>query len=113
MHQLNGAWFEFTTHATSRALDMALDEDAIRETLGNPRSTQPGLPGREIWTRDKVSAVVVAQDGFWLVVTFLWSTANGWALDRETVQSRQEPYSADQARAMRYSVKKRRRGGHR
>lgn len=113
MHQLNGAWFEVSRHATKRALDMALDEAAIRDVLGNPRHVQPATAGREIWTRDKVSAVVFQCDGFWTVVTFMWSTANGWAADRESVHSRSEPFSPEQQRAMRFAVKKRKRGEHR
>lgn len=51
MWQLNGAWFELTPHAINRALDMALDEDAIRGVLGDPRHVRPGTAGRELWTR--------------------------------------------------------------
>ena len=110
MHQLNGAWFEFTQHALIRAADMALDEDAIRETLGNPRHVQERAEGKEIWTRGKLSAVVRPQDGVWLVVTFMWATANAWAMDRETVHSRKDPLDRDRDRAMRYSAKMRKRG---
>ena len=108
MHQLNGAWFELSQHAMIRALDMALDETAIRDTLGNPRHVQATTEGRE--TRGKVSAVVRPGDGFWTGVTFMWSTAAAWAADRETVQSRSEPFDRGRERAMRYSAKMRKRG---
>lgn len=110
MWHLNGAWFEVTPHAVTRALDMALDEDAIRETLGNPRHTRPGLGMREMWTRDKLTAVVEPREGFWMVVTFVWATANAWATDAETVRSRESGISADSKRAFRYAQKMRKRG---
>jgi hypothetical protein len=108
MQQLNGAWFELTPHATRRALDMALDPDDIRECLGNPRHVKPGLAGREMWVRGKIAAVLRPDDGFWVVITFMWSTANGWAM--EAVRSRPEGLSAERDRAQRYAMKMTRKG---
>lgn len=110
MWQLNGAWFDFTPHAVRRALDMALDDEQIRECLGNPRYVRPGSAGREMWTRDKLSAVMEARDGFWMVITFTWATANAWVIDRETVQSRSGQIDRDRERSMRYARKMRRKG---
>jgi len=110
VRSINGAWFELSPHAVQRALDMALDAEAVRETLGNPRHMRPGLNGREMWTRGKVTAVVEERDGFWWVVTFVWATANAWAVDRETVRSRSGRVDADRERAFRYAVKMRKRG---
>lgn len=110
MWQLNGAWFEVTPHAVNRALDMAVDEAAISAVLGDPRDVRPGTAGRELWTRGKVTAVMEAREGYWAVVTFMWSTAAGWAADRETVRSRAEGLSAERMRAMRHAVKERKRG---
>lgn len=111
MQSINGAWFDLTPHSVQRALDMTLDADVIRETLGNPRHVRPGKAGREMWTRGKVTAVMEPKDGFWLVVTFVWATANAWATDRETVQSREYVPSAERDRAFRYAAKMRKRGG--
>jgi len=110
MWQLNGAWFEFTPHALDRALDMALEENVIRETLGNPRHTRAGKGMRELWTRDKLTAVVEPREGFWMVVTFVWATANAWVTDTETIRSRESGISADSKRAFRYASKMRKRG---
>ncbi len=110
MQSINGAWFEVTPHAVQRALDMALDADLIRETLGNPRHVRPGQAGRELGTRDKITAVVEAREGFWAVITFAWATANGWAMDRETVRSRDYGIGAERERAFRYAVRMRKRG---
>lgn len=110
MQSINGAWFELTPHSVQRALDMALDADAIRETLGNPRHVRPGKAGREMWTRDKVTAVMEPKDGFWTVVTFVWATANAWVVDRETVHSRSGERDADRDRAFRYATRMRKRG---
>ena len=92
---------------------MALDEDAIRETLGNPRHTRAGVGMRELWTRDKLTAVVEPREGFWMVITFVWATANAWATDRETVQSRGTDLDRAQERRLGYAQKQRRRGQQR
>lgn len=113
MWQLNGAWFDLTDHAIQRALDMALTEDTIRETLGNPRHVRRGQAGRELWTRDKLTAVMEEREGFWVVITFVWATANAWAMDKATLQSRDKTFTADRSRAFRYATKMRKRGGHR
>jgi len=108
MQQLNGAWFEFTDHAMRRALDMALDAEDIRECLGNPRHVKAATAGREMWVRGKVAAIVKPDDGFWVVVTFMWATANGWAM--EPVRSRREGLSAERDRAQRFAMKMTRKG---
>lgn len=110
MWQLNGAWFELTPHAINRALDMALDEDAIRGVLGDPRHVRPGTAGRELWTRGSLSAVMEARDGFWAVITFTWATAHAWVVDRGTVRSRSGRLDADRERRMRYAAKMRKKG---
>lgn len=110
MWQLNGAWFELTPHAVTRALDMALDEDAIRATLGNPRHMCAGKGVRELWTRGKLTAVVEPREGFWVVITFVWATANAWVVDAETVRSRDSGASRESTRAFRFAAKMRRRG---
>lgn len=108
VYQLNGAWFEMTPHAVGRAIDMAVDEDAIKGVLADPRDVRRANAGREMWTRGKVTAVVEARDGYWAVITFMWSTAAGWAA--EQVASRSEGLSAERSRAMRYAIKQRKRG---
>lgn len=113
MQSINGAWFEITPHAMQRAMDMTLDGEAISAALGNPRTMHPGHPGRENWTRDKVTAVVEAKDGYWAVITFLWATANGWATDTDTIRSRNGNVTAEQKRAMRHAIKARKRGTRR
>ena len=110
MWQLNGAWFEVSPHAVERALSMALDEDAIRETLGNPRHMRAGVGMRELWTRDKLTAVVEPREGFWMVITFVWATANAWATDTATIQSRDRDITPEQRRAFKYAAKMRKRG---
>lgn len=110
MQSINGAWFELTPHAIQRALDMTLDPENITETLGNPRHVRAGKAGREMWTRDKVTAVMEAKDGFWMVVTFVWATANAWATDTATIRSRESGISAERTRAFKYAAKMRKRG---
>lgn len=110
MQSINGAWFDLSPHAIGRALDMALDAEAIRETLGNPRHVRKGLAGREMWTRGKVTAVVAEQDGFWTVVTFLWATANAWVTDTDTIRSRDGVLDAGRRRAFKHAAKMRKRG---
>lgn len=110
MYQLNGAWFELSDHATERAIDMALLPEQVQGVLGDPRHTRPGLAGRELWTRDKVTAVVEARDGYWSVVTFMWATAHAWVVDQESVRSRSHGLSPDRMRAQRYATKMRKRG---
>lgn len=110
MYELNGAWFEVTRHALDRAIDMTLDEDTIRAVLGDPRNVKPGRPGRELWTRGPITAVMEAREGYWAVITFMWATANGWAMDRERLGSRSVGLSADRMRAQRYAMKMSRRG---
>lgn len=108
MWQLNGAWFDITPHALDRALDMAVEDTLIRGVLGDPRDVRPGVAGRELWTRGKLTAVMEAREGYWAVITFMWSSASGWAA--EAVQSRGEGFTADRRRAMRFAVKERKRG---
>lgn len=110
MQSINGAWFEITPHAVQRALDMALDAEAIRSALGDPRDVRRGVAGRELWTRGKVTVAVEPREGYWAVITFMWSTAAGWAADRDTVRSRDRGINADRTRAMRFAVKQRKRG---
>lgn len=110
LSQLNGAWFELTPHAIQRALDMALTEDQIQGALGDPRHVRSGKGMRELWTRDKLTAVVEPREGYWSVVTFVWATANAWATDEATIRSRDGDISADSKRAFRYAAKMRKRG---
>src|SRR5690606_21790555 len=93
-----------------RALDMALDEERIAGTLGNPRHVKSAVAGRELWTRGKVAAVLEPRDGFWAVITFMWSTADGWARDRELLGSRPTGLDAERTRKQRYAMKMTRRG---
>lgn len=110
LRELNGAWFELTTHALQRALDMALTEDQIQGALGNPRHVRAGKAGREMWTRDTLTAVVEPKEGFWTVVTFVWATANAWATDEGTIRSRETSISPESKRQFRYAAKMRKRG---
>jgi hypothetical protein len=74
--------WEMTQHAIDRALDMAVEGDAIRTVLTDPEGTKPGrvekYPDAELWWNGRVTLAVNPKQK--KVITVLWNT--GGHMDR-------------------------------
>ncbi|MGW0682938.1 hypothetical protein ACWD2L_06190 [Streptomyces sp. NPDC002754] len=68
-------------HATERALDMAVDGEAIRDVLDSPQGAHehPDYPGCEMWTRGRICLAVNPVER--VVITVMWATRG--RMDRE------------------------------
>jgi len=75
--------YAMSKHALSRAVDMALDPEEIRQTIEHPRS-QFWSDRTQSWqyTRGRITVCFrQSQEGIWTVTTILWATPAAWVTD--------------------------------